>query len=123
MKPFSILIVEDDVWLAEQYSRVLSIAGYESRITLDAAAAIRAIDDYCPDAIVLDVLLTGDTAFALLHELQLYTDTGSIPVILCTNLAGELSIDNLKSYGVDQIIDKTTMKPDDLVKVLDGIFL
>ena len=111
----SILIVEDDRWQAEQYERVLNRAGYATTITLHALDAIEAIDDIHPDAIVLDVLLVGNTAFALLHELQTYSDTGNIPVIMCTNLASDLSIDDLRPYGVKQILDKTTMKPNDLV--------
>jgi DNA-binding response OmpR family regulator len=109
-----VLIVEDDKWLAEQYVRILDKAGYRSKVAFNALTAIRLIDDFCPDAIILDVLLTGNTAFALLHELQSYGDTGNIPVILCTNLAGDLSIGELEPYGVKQIIDKVTMALDDL---------
>ena len=117
----SILIVEDDRWQAEQYERVLNRAGYVTTITLHALDAIEAIDDIHPDAIVLDVLLVGNTAFALLHELQTYSDTGNIPVIMCTNLASDLSIDDLRPYGVKQILDKTTMKPDDLVTAVRSV--
>jgi len=114
MSTATILIVEDDDWLAEQHSRVLTKAGYKIAVALHALVAIQVIDDINPDAIVLDVLLTGSTAFALLHELQSYGDTGDIPIILCTNLASELSVDDLELYGVKKILDKTTMVPDDL---------
>lgn len=117
----SVLIVEDDEWLAEQYSRALKGSGYQVSIVPHALAAIQKIDDSCPDAIILDVLLTGSTAFALLNELQSYGDTGKIPIILCTNMASELSIDNLKLYGVKQIIDKTTMVPGDLALALQDV--
>jgi len=119
----SILIVEDDEWLAEQHSRVLTKVGYKATIVPHALAAIQAIDIVHPDAIILDVLLTGSTAFALLHELQSYGDTGDIPIILCTNLASELSIDDLKLYGVRQILDKTTMTPSDLILALKSVLL
>ena len=117
----SVLIVEDDRWLAEQYSRVLSKVGYKVKVTSHALAAVQAIDDVHPDAIILDVLLTGSTAFTLLHELQSYGDTGAIPIILCTNLAGELSLEDLKPYGVRRIIDKTKMIPDDLTIALRSV--
>ncbi|HZJ34404.1 MAG TPA: response regulator [Candidatus Angelobacter sp.] len=121
MKVPSILVVEDDEWLAEQHSRVLTKAGYKATIVPHALAAIQAIDIVHPDAMILDVLLTGSTAFALLHELQSYEDTGDIPIILCTNLASELSIDDLKLYGVEQILDKTTMAPSDLILALKSV--
>jgi len=123
MKDVSVLIVEDDKWLAEQYERVLITAGCKVAISLHALAAITVIDDVRPDAIILDVLLTGTTAFALLHELQSYGDTGKIPIILCTNLASELSLDDLKLYGVKRILDKATMAPDDLVAAVKSVIL
>jgi len=123
MNKKSVLIVEDDKWLAEQYARVLKSAGYEPTISLHALAAIEVVDDVHPDAIILDVLLAGSTAFALIHELQTYEDTGKIPIILCTHLAGELSLENLKPYGVRRIIDKSVMVPDDLVLAVKSVLL
>lgn len=118
-----VLIVEDDKWLAEQYARVLKLAGYDTAVTLHALAAIEAIDDVRPDVIILDVLLAGSTAFTLIHELQTYDDTGKIPIILCTHSANELSLENLKSYGVKRIIDKSIMVPDDLVSAVKSVLL
>jgi len=123
MSDFKVLIVEDDKWLAEQYARVIDGAGYKSTIALNALEAIQSVDDILPNAIILDVLLTGNTAFALIHELQSYTDTGVLPIILCTNLASELSLDELAPYGVKQIIDKSIMVPDDLITALKRVLL
>jgi two-component system alkaline phosphatase synthesis response regulator PhoP len=123
MKNTTILVVEDDSWLSEQFSRVLKSEGYNAIVVSNALAAIEKIDDINLDAIILDVLLTGSTAFALLHELQSYGDTGSIPIILCTNLASELKLDDLKPYGVKKILDKTKMVPDDLVVATRSVLL
>jgi DNA-binding response OmpR family regulator len=116
-----VLIVEDDAWLAEQQVRILTKAGFNATTSPHPIAAIKAIDAIHPDAIVLDVLLTGSTAFALMHELQSYGDTGGIPIIVCTNLASELSLDNLRPYGVRRILDKTTMLPDDVVAAVRSV--
>lgn len=114
MKKPLILIVEDDAWMAERHARNLEKAGFRTRISPHAIDAIVAIDEMRPDVIVLDILLTGSTAFALLHELQSYSDIGFIPVILCTNLATEISIEDVSPYGVKRVLDKATMEPDDL---------
>lgn len=121
MKSISVLVIEDDKWLAEQYSRVITRSGYAVTLTSNALEAINAIDDIHPDVIILDVLLTGSTAFALMHELQSYDDTGSIPIIICTNLSEDMQIDDLKSYGVRRILDKTKMVPNDLVAALRSV--
>ena len=112
--PIKVLLVEDDPWLAELEAGLLTDAGYDVTLSPHAPSAIVAIDTIRPDVIILDVLLTGSTAFALLHELQSYGDTTMVPVILCTNVAESLNLDDLKAYGVRQIIDKSTMQLNDL---------
>jgi len=120
MNDKKVLIVEDDTWLAQQYKRVLIRHGYNVVLTSSANEAINVIDEIGADIIVLDILLTGSTAFALLHELQSYNDTCNIPVIICTSLADELFIEDLKPYGVDSILDKTEMQPSDLALAIHG---
>ncbi|RWZ78600.1 MAG: response regulator [Candidatus Microsaccharimonas sossegonensis] len=119
----SILLVEDDPWLAELEASVLTDAGYEVTHAPHAPSAIAKIDENQPDVIILDVLLTGSTAFALLHELQSYGDTKDVPIILCTNMAENLKLEELKTYGVRRIIDKTIMHPDDLIAAINEVLL
>jgi CheY-like chemotaxis protein len=116
-----VLLVEDDPWLAELEVTTLQKAGFAVTHAPHAPSAIVKIDDIQPDVLVLDVLLTGSTAFALLHELQSYDDTGELPIILCTNMAESLKLEDLKSYGVRRIVDKTTMHPDDLVAAIRSV--
>lgn len=118
-----VVIVEDDTWLAEHYSRVLEQEGYHPTVVTHAAAAIDMIDDMQPVAIVVDMLLTGSTAMVLLHELQSYRDTAQIPIILCTNLAADLKLEDLEAYGVQKILDKTTMLPEDLTAAIRSVTL
>jgi CheY-like chemotaxis protein len=110
-----VLVVEDDKWLAEHFVRVLNNAGYDAQFALNPVDAMDEIDDYKPDVLILDVLLTGNTVFAMLHELQSYEDTAKLPIVLCTNLAADLDIEKLRTYGVRRIVDKTKMQPEDLV--------
>lgn len=118
-----VLLVEDDMWLAELESQSLQTEGYDVTHVPHAEAAIDRIDDLKPDVLVMDMLLTGSTALTLLHELQTYPDTKAMPVVLCTNLADGLSEDDLRPYGVKAIIDKTTMRPDDLVAAVRKVLL
>ena len=116
-----VLLVEDDHWLAELEQRVVEKAGFTVSHAEHGYAAIELVDSFKPEVIVLDVLLAGSTAFALLHELQSYTDTAQVPVILCTNLADQLSKEKLQEYGVKRVVDKSTMHPDDLVAAVRSV--
>lgn len=118
----NVLIVEDDSWLANNHLTIMSVSGYEASAVSSSEAAIERIDNKAPDVIVLDVMLEGGTAFALLHELQSYEDTARIPVILCSNIPGEL-LDHaaLERYGVRVVLDKSTMRPYDLLNAVEQV--
>lgn len=113
-----VVVVEDDMWLAEHYLRVLRRAGYETYHAAHALGAIDVIDEVKPHAVLLDVLLTGTTALALLHELRSHADLADIPIVLATNLADQISIEDVAGYGVKRILDKATMHPDDVVAAI-----
>ncbi len=115
-----VVVIEDDQWLAEHYLRLLRRAGYETYHAPHALLAIDMIDDVRPHAILLDVLLTGMTALALLHELQSHDDLATIPVVLATNLADQIELDDVAGYGVKRVLDKATMYPDDVVAAIRG---
>jgi len=113
-----VVVVEDDAWLAEHYLRVLRRAGYETYHAAQALGAIDVIDDVKPHAVLLDVLLTGTTALALLHELRSHPDLANIPIVLATNLADQIALEDVESYGVKRILDKATMHPEDVVAAI-----
>lgn len=118
-----VVIVEDDTWLGEQYVRVFSQAGFEAHYTSNAIEAIDAIDEVKPDILILDILLAATTGLTLLHELQSHSDLAAIPVIVCTNSAADIDLKLLAPYGVKRILDKTTMRPDDLVVAVRSALL
>lgn len=117
----TILLVEDDMWFAAQQQRILAGAGYTVTHVSDAQAAVDQIEVADIRAIVLDVLLAYNTAFTLLHELQSYEETSKLPVVMYTTQAELLNMEALKSYGVQVVLDKTTMRPDDTVRALTRV--
>jgi CheY-like chemotaxis protein len=122
-KAKTVLVVEDDDWLAEQHGRTLRAAGYAVDFAPHALAAMDAVDSRRPDVIILDLLLAGPNAFTLLHELQSHVDLASIPVILCTNSAEQIAGEDIEAYGVRQILDKSTMHPDDIGAAVKKVLL
>ena len=112
-----VLIVEDNQILAENLARILA-GEFQIEIARSAANAIGQVDSNLPDFIILDILLDGHSGFSLLNELQTYSDTSAIPIIICSNLASDLDEESLKSYGVVQIFDKSKMRPRDILQFL-----
>lgn len=111
----TILVIEDDHWLRDSYSRLLTRIGYSVVCTDTAEAAMRSVEGTAPDCILADIMLEGHTIFPLLHELQSYDDTRRIPVIVCSNLdRSVLQKSRLHQYGVISVLEKATLTPDSL---------
>ena len=115
-----VLIVEDDNWLAESYSLILTQAGWTAQTVHSAKKALEAIDETIPDVVLLDVLLPGANAFELMHELQSYGDTKELPIVLCTTLSHHhLNHENLQQYGVRAVLDKARLTSQQLLNALE----
>lgn len=109
-----VLIIESDPWLSEHFEQLLTKNNFIVKTALNAYTAMDEISENQPDVVVMGLLLSGADGLVLLHELQSYVDTAKIPIIVCSDRAGELSLDDLVPYGVVRLIDTGTMKPDEL---------
>ena len=108
-----ILIIEDNTILADSFEIIMRSNFLISKVN-SAQKAILEIDRNFPDLIFLDILLEGHSAFALLNELQSYTDTAKIPVVICSDLANEIDFESLKSFNVRHIFDKSQVSPKEI---------
>lgn len=115
----TVLLIEDDHWLADSYSRTLTRAGFSVACVDAAETAMHSVEERAPDCIVADVMLEGHTVFSLLHELQSYDDTRQIPIVICSNLSHDvLSEEKLHQYGVVKVLDKGTVTPESLERAV-----
>ena len=106
-----LLIVEDDKNWADILGKFAMDVGTEYRVAVSGGQAIEIIDDWQPDALILDMLLAGETAIALLNELRSYEDLASLPIVVCTNI--DVKMDDLRPLGVKAILNKTSMRPNE----------
>ena len=67
----TVLIVDDDVPVAQSVALVLEDAGYAARQVHDARSALDAMRGDPPDACVFDVWLDGDDGLALAEEARM----------------------------------------------------
>jgi CheY-like chemotaxis protein len=117
-----ILIIDDDKWIADSYRDSLANLKVNVRIAKNICDALELIDKDVPDLIIMEILLSGFSAFSLINELRSYADTMSIPIIFCSNFINEHIIKNAKYYGVCSLLDKSKVTPNilrsEIVKAL-----
>ena len=81
-----VLIVEDDSGVRELLAEALRLTGYVVRTAPDGLAALRQVDAFDPEVIVLDLGLPIASGFEVLHELRLTPRTLGTPVIAMSGL-------------------------------------
>jgi two-component system, OmpR family, response regulator len=77
--PDHVLVVDDDDGIREMLQTTLSFAGFRVSAAADAAAALIALVDDQPDAVVLDVMMPGIDGFEFVQLLRHRGDT--LPVL------------------------------------------
>jgi CheY-like chemotaxis protein len=104
----TVLMVEDDVLLADCYVRWLHAAKHTVWHVGNAQDAIDVVNTTPPDVILLDMLLPGVNGIQLLHTLRSHTDLARIPIIMCSGALPERMPD-VHAYGVVATLDKSTL--------------
>jgi CheY-like chemotaxis protein len=103
----TILIIEDDVLLAECFMRWLQSASYKIQHAFDGYTAIDVMDTTIPDVILLDILLPGANGIQFLHTLRSHRDLAHVPVILCSSALPPDSPG--LAYGVVGMLNKSEL--------------
>lgn len=100
-----IVLVEDNLNLSENVKEMLTIQGYEVTGILDnAEEAYAKIEKDAPDAILLDIRLTGvKSGISLAEELR---ESLSIPIIFMTSSSGRDIVDKVRHIKPDGFITK-----------------
>ncbi len=106
-----ILIVEDDLSIAELEKDYLEISGFEVNICTDGVSGLNEIKENNYDLVILDVMLPNIDGFDILRIIQ---DIKDIPILLVS--AKKEEIDKIKglSLGADDYITKP-FSPGELV--------
>ncbi|MFF8960367.1 response regulator transcription factor [Streptomyces sp. NPDC014894] len=81
-KPVRVLIVDDEAALSDLLSMALRYEGWEVRGAGDGAGAVRAVREFRPDVVVLDVVLPDMDGIAVLRRLR--REDPDVPVLFLT---------------------------------------
>lgn len=106
-----ILIIEDDITIAELERDYLEVSDFEADIAADGPAGLQKLDETPYDLILLDVMLPGMDGFEVLKKLREKTN---VPIMMVT--ARKEDVDKILGLGLgaDDYITKP-FSPSELV--------
>jgi signal transduction histidine kinase/CheY-like chemotaxis protein len=94
-----VLVVEDDRKTIFIYEKFLAMAGFQVVPARDTQSARRLLAELRPAAIVLDIMLDGESSWSFLSELKQDPRTADIPVLVVTVTSRE---QKARALGADE---------------------
>jgi len=106
-----ILVVDDDVALAEMIGIVLQNEGYDVVFCADGSAALAQFQEHNPDLVLLDVMLPGMDGFDVCRAIRRVSDA---PIVMLTARSDTADVVTGLEAGADDYVPKP-FKPKELV--------
>lgn len=82
----NVLIVDDNALNLLFMAAMLKNIGFQTRSAENSAEALRLISEGCPDIILMDIELNGESGYELLRSLKADPRFRSIPVVALSGL-------------------------------------
>jgi CheY-like chemotaxis protein len=115
---YKILLIEDNVEMAENISTILELAKYNVIHASNGKAGVDLAQRNHPDLILCDVMMPELDGYGVLHILNNNPDTASIPFIFLTAKADKTDFRAGMNLGADDYITKP-FDDLDLLKVVE----
>ncbi len=103
-----ILVVEDDSDVRESLTEMLSQAGAEVKAATCGADAMRILEEFVPDELVLDIAMPGENGYSLLKRIRKLRPKNEkmIPALALTALASDQDREDAYSAGFQMHLAK-----------------
>jgi diguanylate cyclase (GGDEF)-like protein len=113
----SLLVVDDDPFIARLLEIELRAAGYDVRVASDGAQALTLAQERVPNLVLADVMMPNMDGFELTRRLRQDARTATVSIIMLT--ARGLSADKLEGFaiGADDYIVKPFDTPELLARI------
>lgn len=101
-----IYIVEDDENIRQMESYALKSAGFDTLELGDGSALFTACAERIPELVVLDIMLPGESGYAILSRMRASGTLRRVPVVMVTACASEIEAVRGLDAGSDDYITK-----------------
>lgn len=121
--PKKILLVEDEDFIRELYTRQLTKAGFAVKSAIDGQSGLNILKTEQFDLLLLDIMLPGMNGLQLLREFKTQNPNSPMITILLTNLGQEAVIKEGFELGAQAYLIKASYTPDQVVnEVKNALF-
>ncbi len=112
------LVVDDSLMMREVFSSYLHKAGFNNiKKASSVEEAQNVLKNYCPNLIVLDVVMGGQSGFEFCHQLKKDRKTCEIAIVICSTKTTQADFLLGDIIGADAYLPKTVEPTEFISKV------
>ena len=109
-----VLAVDDDPTVRDMLELILELEGFDVRLAATGHEALHLAATWCPDVILLNVMMPGFDGFHVAAQLRERASTAGIPIVFVSAKAGADDVLTGWQHGAESYITKP-FDTDDLV--------
>lgn len=113
-----ILVVEDDKDLNNAYTIILESEGHKVVSVHNGREALKAVEDFSPDLILLDLLMPIMGGLEFLQHYDLASKHPEVKVLIFTNMENSPEVTEAYDLGAYRCIIKSWTAPQNLARVV-----
>lgn len=119
MAKIKILMADDDATLLEMYKERLSLEGFEVSTCHNGELALKKVESFKPDIILLDVMMPKLNGYETLKSLKSDPKTKDVTVIMVTALMRDADREKAIEFGAKEYLVKSEAMPKDIIKMIE----
>jgi len=101
-----VLIVDDEANIVTALDYLLSRSGYEDRSASNGEEALRQVQDFAPDLVLLDVMIPRKSGYDVCQRIRERPEWSGIKIMILSAKGREAEISKGLALGADQYITK-----------------
>jgi DNA-binding response OmpR family regulator len=100
-----LLFVEDDLALIDIFKLRFEAEGFEVKVATDGAQGLKAMKEYKPDLVLLDIMMPVMSGFEVLQQMRKDTALKDVKVVVLTALGeGEAEMQAMQLGAIDFVV-------------------
>ncbi len=116
-----VLVIEDDNFLVNAYRVKFGNMGYDTRIALDGNEALKVLEEWEPEIVILDLVMPNMDGYEFLEKMRAIEKYRDTPVLISSNLGQPEDIERATKLGANSYVIKGNLSLSDLVKKIEEL--
>jgi len=121
MAKILLLIVEDEVTLAQMYTTKLEKEGFLVEVAHDGQEGFAMMKSERPSLVLMDILMPNFDGLEALSRAKADPDTRHIPIIVLTNMSDTAYVDRAMKEGAAGYVVKTETTPGEMIGMIKNV--